>query len=181
MPIARYAVTALLALAALLGVILLVRPLIFSLAPPLNDANYRLMATGDADAGPQLVPLVLNDSHGLPGERVSGERAGVTVVVAPIEGTGRYTVVDAWSPTNECPIELGADRLIDWRGRRLDIRRHPDRSGRPSARELPDDHRQWGAGGRLHASDRPPDIVGWVPCPKASTRSRGSSSASSPV
>ena len=116
MPIARYAVTALLALAALLGVILLVRPLIFSLAPPLNDANYRLMATGDADAGPQLVALVLNDSHGLPGERVSGERAGVTVVVAPIEGTGRYTVVDAWSPTNECPIELGADRLIDCAG-----------------------------------------------------------------
>ena len=35
MPIARYAVTALLALAALFGVILLVRPLIFSLAPPL--------------------------------------------------------------------------------------------------------------------------------------------------
>jgi len=116
MPIARYAITALLALAALLGVILLVQPLIFSLAPPLNDANYRLMATSDADAGPQLVPLVLNDPHGLPGEEVSGERAGLVVVVAPVEGTGRYTVVDAWSPTNDCRIELGADRLVDCEG-----------------------------------------------------------------
>lgn len=116
MPIARYVVTALLALAVLLGVILLVRPLIFSLAPPLDDANYRLMATSDADVGPQLVPVVLNDRHGLPGEEVSGERAGLKVIVAPVEGTGRYTVVDAWSPTNDCPIEVGADRLLDCAG-----------------------------------------------------------------
>jgi hypothetical protein len=115
-PIARYAVTALLALAGLVGLMLLVRPLIFSLAPPLDDANHRLIGTTDADAGVQLVPLILNESHDLPGEEVSGEHVGLMVVVAPVTGTGRYTVVDAWSPTNDCRIELGADRLVDCEG-----------------------------------------------------------------
>jgi hypothetical protein len=116
MPIARYAVTALLAVAGLVGLMLLVRPLIFSLAPPLDDANYRLLATADADAGPQLKEIVLNDPHGLLGEVVAGERAGLTVLVAPVVGTGRYTVVNAWSPTHGCQLELGADRLIDCQG-----------------------------------------------------------------
>jgi hypothetical protein len=116
MPIARYAITALLALAGLVGVMLLVRPLIFSLAPPLGDANHRLIGTTDADAGVQTVELLLNESHDLPGEEVTGEHIGLTVVVAPVTGTGRYTVIDAWSPTNDCRIEIGADRLVDCEG-----------------------------------------------------------------
>jgi hypothetical protein len=116
MPIARYAVAALLAVAGLVGLMLLIRPLIFSLAPPLDDANYRLIATTQADQGVQLVEIVLNEPHGLPGEVVAGERAGLTVVVAPVIGTGRYTVVNAWSPTHDCRIGLGPDRLVDCAG-----------------------------------------------------------------
>jgi hypothetical protein len=116
MPIARYAVAALLAVAGLVGLMLLVRPLIFSLAPPLDDANYRLIATGRADEGVQLVEIVLNEPHGLAGEVIAGEHAGLTVVVAPVIGTGRYTVVNAWSPTNDCAIDLGPDRLVDCAG-----------------------------------------------------------------
>jgi hypothetical protein len=116
MPIARYAVAALLAVAGLVGLMLLVRPLIFSLAPPLDDANYRLVATEQADQGVQLIEIVLNEPHGLLGEVISGERAGLTVAISPEIGTGRYTVVNAWSPTNDCAIELGADRLIDCAG-----------------------------------------------------------------
>jgi hypothetical protein len=116
MPIARYAVAALLAVAGLVGLMLLVRPLIFSLAPPLGDANYRLIATAGADEGVQLVPILLNDPHGLLGEVIAGEHAGLTVVVAPVIGTGRYTLVNAWSPTNDCAIELGPDRLVDCAG-----------------------------------------------------------------
>ena len=116
MPIVRYVVVSLLAVAGLVGLMLLVRPLIFSLAPPLDDANYRLIATAQADQGVQLVELVLNEPHGLLGEVVDGERARLTVVVSPITGTGRYSVVNAWSPTNDCGIELGPDRLLDCAG-----------------------------------------------------------------
>jgi hypothetical protein len=113
MPIARYAVAALLGVAVLVGLMLLVRPLIFSLAPPLDDANYRLVATVQADQGVQLIELVLSEPHGLLGEVVDGERARLTVVISPVIGTGRYTVVNAWSPTNDCGIGLGPDRLVD--------------------------------------------------------------------
>jgi hypothetical protein len=116
MRIARYAVAALLAVAGLVGLMLLVRPLIFSLAPPLDDANYRLVATAQADEGVQLIEIILNEPHGLLGEEVAGERAGLTVAVAPVIGTGRYTVVNAWSPTNDCGIQLGPDRLVDCAG-----------------------------------------------------------------
>ena len=116
MPIARYAAAALLGVAVLVGLMLLVRPLIFSLAPPLDDANYRLVATGQADEGAQLIELVLSEPHGLLGEVVDGERARLFVVISPVIGTGRYAVVNAWSPTNNCGIELGPDRLVDCAG-----------------------------------------------------------------
>jgi hypothetical protein len=116
MPIARYAAAALLAVAGLVGLMLLVRPIIFSLAPPLDDANYRLVATAQADEGVQLIEILLNEPHGLLGEVVAGERAGLTVAIAPVIGTGRYTVVNAWSPTNDCEIQLGPDRLVDCAG-----------------------------------------------------------------
>jgi hypothetical protein len=116
MPIARYTAAALLAVAGLVGLMLLIRPIIFSLAPPLDDANHRLISTAEADQGVRLVELLLNDPQGLPGEEVAGERAGLMVVVAPVNGTGRYTVVDAWSPSNDCRIEVGADRLVDCAG-----------------------------------------------------------------
>lgn len=116
MPIARYVVTALLAVAGLVGLMLLVRPLIFSLAPPLDDANYRLIAAAQADQGVQLVEVVLSEPHGLLGEVVDGERARLTVAISPVIGTGRYTVVNAWSPTSDCGIDLGPDRLVDCAG-----------------------------------------------------------------
>ena len=56
-PIGRYALVALLAVLVLLGVTLLVRPLIFSLADPLDDARYRLLSVSDADKGPRLVEI----------------------------------------------------------------------------------------------------------------------------
>ena len=116
MPIVRYVVVSLLAVAGLVGLMLLVRPLIFSLAPPLDDSNYRLVPTAQADQGVQLVELVLSEPHGLLGEVVDGERARLTVAISPVVGTGRYTVVNAWSPTNDCGIELGPDRLVDCAG-----------------------------------------------------------------
>ena len=71
-PVRRYVVLSLLAVAALLVITLLVRPLIFSLAGPRDDANFPLLAVGEADKGPKLIEIRLNDPHNLPGEVVRG-------------------------------------------------------------------------------------------------------------
>jgi hypothetical protein len=112
-PVGRYALVALLAIAVLLGITLLVRPLIFSLADPRDDARYPLLSVSAADEGPRLVEIVLNDRHGLPGEQVEDELVGYTVVVAPLPGRGGYSVVGAWSPSGDCPLEISGDRLRD--------------------------------------------------------------------
>ena len=105
----------LLAAAAVGGLLLLVRPLIFSFAPPLDDTNYTVAGVLDARAKPMLVEIVLNEAHGLPGEVHRDNRVGLTVVVSSV-GTDAFAVVDAWSPTNDCAVTLGADRLVDCRG-----------------------------------------------------------------
>jgi hypothetical protein len=37
-------------------------------------------------------------------------------VVVSAVGTEAFAVVDAWSPTHDCAIALGADRLVDCAG-----------------------------------------------------------------
>lgn len=114
-PVRRYLIAGLLAAAVMGGLLLLVRPLLFSFAPPLTDANYTVVAALEAQNGPMLVPILLNESHGLPGELHGDERVELNVVVSPI-GTDAFAVVDAWSPTNDCAVTLGADRLVDCAG-----------------------------------------------------------------
>jgi hypothetical protein len=115
-PVGRYAVLAGVAVLLLLGITLLVRPLIFSLADPRDDARYPLLSVSAADAGPQLVEILLNDRRGLAGEQVQDELVGYTVVVAPRPGRDGYSVVGAWSPTGDCPLEISGDRLRDCDG-----------------------------------------------------------------
>jgi hypothetical protein len=115
-PVGRYAILAGLAVLVLLGITLLVRPIITSLAPERNDARYVLLSIAEADTGPQLKEIVLNDRHGFPGEVVRDERVGYTVVVAPLPGRGGYSAVGAWSPSGDCALEIDGDRLRDWDG-----------------------------------------------------------------
>jgi hypothetical protein len=114
-PVRRYVVAGLLAAAALGGLLLLVRPFIFSFAEPLNDTNYTVAAAAQAKNAPLLVEIVLNESHAIPGEVHVGQRVGLTVVVSSV-GTDAFAVVDAWSPTHDCAVTLGADRLVDCAG-----------------------------------------------------------------
>lgn len=114
-PLRRYVVAGLLAAAAVSGLLLLVRPFIFSFAPPLDDTNYTVADVLGARARPTLVEIVLNEPHGLPGEVHRDNRVGLTVVVSSV-GTDAFAVVDAWSPTHDCAITLGADRLVDCKG-----------------------------------------------------------------
>lgn len=115
-PVRRYIVTGLLAAVAVGGLLLLVRPLIFSFAPPLNDANYTVASAAAIRNGPALVEIVLGEPHGWPGEvRREDELISLNVVVSAI-GSEAFAVVNAWSPTNDCPLTLGADRLTDCEG-----------------------------------------------------------------
>ena len=114
-PLRRYLLAGLLAAAALGGMLLLVRPLLFSFAPPIDDTNFNLVGALQARNAPMLIEILLNEAHGLPGEVHRDERVGLTVVVSSV-GTDAFAVVDAWSPTNDCAITLGADRLVDCAG-----------------------------------------------------------------
>jgi len=114
-PLRRYIVAGLLTAGAVGGLLLLVRPFIFSFAGPLNDANYTVASAAVITTGPKLVEVVLNEAHDWPGEVHRDERVGLTVVVSVV-GSDVFAVVDAWSPTNDCAIKLGADRLVDCAG-----------------------------------------------------------------
>lgn len=114
-PIRRYLSSGLLALAALVVVLVLVRPLISSLADEPDDTALAVTTTSSVTAGPVLVEVLLNERHGLPGEVPDGDHARLVVAVAPDPGIG-YSVVDAWSPVNDCAVTLGPDRLVDCAG-----------------------------------------------------------------
>jgi hypothetical protein len=114
-PVRRTVVAGLLAAAGVGGLLLLVRPFIFSFAPPLSDANYTVASAAAIRNGPALVEIVLNESHDLPGEVHRDEAVGLTVVVSAV-GPDAFAVVDAWSPTNDCAVTLAADRVVDCAG-----------------------------------------------------------------
>jgi hypothetical protein len=115
LPVRRSIVAGLLAAAAVGGLLLLVRPFIFSFAPPLSDANYTVASAAAIRNGRALVEIVLNESHDLPGEVHRNEAVGLTVVVSAVR-TDAFAVVDAWSPTHDCALTLAADRVVDCAG-----------------------------------------------------------------
>src|SRR3972149_1816986 len=83
-PLRRYLLAGLLAAAALGGVLLLVRPLLFRFAPPIDDTNFNLVGVLQARDAPLLIEILLNEAHGLPGEVHRDERVGLTVVVSSV-------------------------------------------------------------------------------------------------
>ena len=114
--LARYLTLGIAGTLLLAGLLLLVRPLIFSFASPRDDTHYAVIPAAEADQkGPQVIKLPLNDSHNLPGEVHLHEHVTFTVVISPLPGGG-YAAVDAWSPTHDCGIGLGSDRLVDCAG-----------------------------------------------------------------
>jgi hypothetical protein len=141
-PVRRYVVLGLLAVAGLLVVTLLVRPFILSLAGPRDDANFPLIGSGEADLGPRLLEIRLNDRHGMPGEQVDGERVGYSVVVAPLPGSDGYSVVGAWSPVNSCPLAIDQDRLRDCEGETWTFDGAPFDSDQPRLTAFPVSVRQ---------------------------------------
>jgi hypothetical protein len=136
-PVRRYAVLALLAIGGLLVITLLVRPLIFTLAGPRDDANFPVLSVSEADKGAQLIEIRLNDPHGLPGEVVRGDEVGYSLVVAPLPGRDGYSLVGAWSPVNDCAVSVAGDRLRDCQGVTWTFEGFPFRADDPALTAFP--------------------------------------------
>jgi hypothetical protein len=134
--VARYAVAGLIAFVLLVGLMLLVRPLIFSIAPPRDDSRYAVAATSELAQGPILRELPLNASHGLPGEQL---RDGVPVVavVVSLQVGGAASAVNAWSPTHDCRVSLAGDRLRDCGGDSWTFGGVPIDAGLPALQSFP--------------------------------------------
>lgn len=110
--LARYLVAAVIVLGIVLGVMLVIRPLIFSVAEPRDDTRVAILPQVQLSSGPQVRQAVLVATHGLDGETTVDGRPVVTLVVAPLPGGGAV-VVNAAPPANaSCTVEIGADRLI---------------------------------------------------------------------
>ena len=141
-PVKRYVLVALLGLGAVLAVVLLVRPFIFTFAGARDDVSYPLVAASVADRGPMLQDVLLEEGHGLHGESREGDRVLVHVAVAPLPARGGYAVVNAWSPVNDCRLELGADRLLDCEGAAWTYEGFPFDSTHPPLQAFAADVRQ---------------------------------------
>jgi hypothetical protein len=141
-PVRRYVLVTLLGLGVLLAVVLLVRPFILSFAGARDDANYPLVAAAEADRGPIVREILLEQGHGLRGESEQDGRFLVTVAVAPLPGRTGYSVVNAWSPVNDCALELGADRLVDCAGAAWTYAGFPIDSAHPPLQAFSNEVRQ---------------------------------------
>ena len=117
-PIRRAAVGCLFIALAGLAVALIVRPAIFSFAPPRDDSAVIVATAAEIFDGPVMRDVLLTRSYGWPGERDAGDgrtQLQVIVVPAPFAGVG---AIAATSPmTDDCAVEIGEGVLTDCEGR----------------------------------------------------------------
>jgi hypothetical protein len=117
-PLGRAAVGCLAIALVGFGFALLVRPAIFSVAPPRDDSVVIVGSLAEAQAGPVRHDQLLARSYGHDGEVDAGDgRVQVAVIVAP-SPFGGISVVNGASPVAaDCPVEIAEDRLADCDGR----------------------------------------------------------------
>lgn len=113
-PVRRAAIGCLVVTLVGLGLALLVRPAIFTLAPPRGDDAVIVATTTELADGPIERQQLLTRSHGHRGERDAGDgRVQLKLIVAQT-AFGGVSAVNGASPVEDgCPIEIGADRLLD--------------------------------------------------------------------
>lgn len=137
-PIRRAAIGCLLLALLGLGIAALVRPAIYLLAPPRDDARVIVGTLTELASGPILREQLLGRSYRHDGEVDAGEgRVQLRLIIAPA-GFGAASVVNASSPLDEdCPVELGADRLLDCEGRAWTYQGLPIDSADPPLQRFP--------------------------------------------
>lgn len=117
-PVRRAAIGCIVVAAAVVGLALLVRPAIFSVAPPRDDSAVVVATATEVAAGPIRRDVLLSRTHGWSGEREAGDgRVQLTVIVSQ-PAIAAVAAVNAAAPgRDDCRIEIGADRLLDCEGR----------------------------------------------------------------
>ncbi|HEX7172934.1 MAG TPA: hypothetical protein VF365_10045 [Candidatus Limnocylindria bacterium] len=137
-PIRRAAIGCLALAIVGFGFAALVRPLIFSVAPPRDDSVVIVGTLTDAAAGPIRSVQLLSRSYGYDGELDAGDGRVEVTVIASATDFGGVTVVNAASPNREnCPVGLGADRLVDCDGRTWTYEGLPIDSADPPLQRFP--------------------------------------------
>jgi len=126
---------------AVVGIVavLLVRPAIFTFAEPRDDSVVTMgTLTAATSAGPTRHDVILSRSYGWDGEQDAGDgHVQISVIVSP--GTlGGLAAVAAASPVDDdCPLEIGADRLTDCAGRQWTLDGLPLDSADPPLDRFP--------------------------------------------
>lgn len=117
-PIRRAAIGCLVLAIVGFGFAALVRPLIFSVAPPRDDSVVIVGTLSETATGPIRRTQLLSRSYGYDGELDAGDGRVEIAVIATATQSGGVTVVNAASPDrDDCAVEVGADRLVDCDGR----------------------------------------------------------------
>jgi hypothetical protein len=139
-PLRRAAVGCLLLAVAAVAVLLVVRPAIFSLAPPRDDGAVAVATQTEVRGGPLRRDVVLSRSRGWAGEREAGDgRVQVTVIVSPTTVGGFAAVIAAAPDDDDCGVDIGADRLTDCVGRAWTLDGVPLDPGDPPLQRVPVD------------------------------------------
>ncbi|HVM24444.1 MAG TPA: hypothetical protein VM253_03495 [Candidatus Limnocylindrales bacterium] len=116
-PIRRAVIGFLLILGFVVVLMALVRPAIFTLAPPRDDASVAIGTATDVTAATGRHEILLSRSYGWAGERDAGDgRVQVEIIAGPT--TTGIAAVNGASPVREdCDVTITADRLVDCDGR----------------------------------------------------------------
>jgi hypothetical protein len=120
-----------------LVVMLLIRPAIFTLAPPRDDTVVAVGTVTDVSASTRLLDVILAGSYGWDGERDAGDgRTQLSVIVGPTV-TGLAAVNAASPVADDCPVEIAADRLTDCDGHSWTFAGLPIDSADPPLQRFP--------------------------------------------
>ncbi len=120
------------------GLLLLVRPTVFVLAPPRDDRSVIVAAASELEAIPIRRDVILSRSRGWAGELDAGDgRVQLAILVAP-STLGGIAAVNAASPArDECGVEVAGDRLTDCEGRTWTFEGVPINAGDPPLQRFP--------------------------------------------
>jgi len=114
----RRAVVGCLTIAVLVtGLLLLLRPTLFTLAPPRGDEAVVVAAASELETTPIRRDVVLSRSRGWAGEIDAGDgRVQLVLLIGPAT-RGGLAAVNGASPLREaCPVAVAGDRLADCEG-----------------------------------------------------------------
>jgi hypothetical protein len=137
-PVRRAVVGCLLLAIVGLGLAALVRPLIFSVAPARDDSVVIVAQAAELNDGPIRRDVLLGASYGWDGEIDAGDgNAQMALILAPALGGGAVASAGASPVADDCPVEIGADRLRDCDGRAWTFEGLPIDPGLPPLQRFP--------------------------------------------